>query len=65
LVRVGERVVILAADHGLPGYLDRDDLCIDFDRGIAVRRLGEIFVGDGQIEWGPLRAAPAMERSLS
>lgn len=65
LARVGERVVVMAADRGSPGYLDRDDLCIDFDRGITVRRLGEVFVGDGGIEWGSLREPGTKERSLS
>jgi len=65
LARVGERVVVLALDRGYPGVLDRDDLCIDFDRGIAVRRLGEVFAGEGRVEWGALRPVDATERSPS
>jgi len=65
LARVGERVVVLVADRGVAGRLDRDDLCIDFDRGISVRSLGEVFVGDGNVEWGPLSQAAVRKRSRS
>lgn len=50
LVRVGARVVVLFRDQGTEGRLDRADLCFDYDRGAAVRRLSEIFVGDGLVE---------------
>lgn len=59
LLRVGDRWVLTYEDHGEPGRLDYDDLCFDFDRGAAVRRLGDIFVGDGLVERASLeRKAP-------
>lgn len=57
LLRVGERFVVLYQDRGTPGRLDYDDLCLDFDRGAAVRRLGEIFTGQGLVEWARLPSA--------
>ena len=50
LVRVGERWVLTYEDRGVEGRLDYEDLCFDFDRGAAVRRLGDIFVGEGLVE---------------
>jgi len=50
LVRVGDRVVILFGDEGEPGALDRRDLCFDYARGAAVRPLGDVFVGGGEVE---------------
>ena len=50
LLRVGERWVITYDDRGEIGKLDYDDLCFDFDKGAAVRRLGDIFVGEGLVE---------------
>lgn len=50
LLRVGERLVVLYEDRGQPDVLDYDDLCFDFARGAAVRRLGEVFVGEGLVE---------------
>lgn len=50
LLRVGERWVLTYEDRGIEGRLDEDDFCFDFDKGAAVRRLGDIFVGDGLVE---------------
>ena len=50
LLRAGERWVLTYEDRGVPGMLDDDDLCFDFDKGAAVRRLGDIFVGEGLVE---------------
>lgn len=55
LLRVGERWVLTYQDLGEVGWLDYEDLCFDFDRGAAVRRLGDIFVGDGLVERAQLR----------
>ncbi len=51
LLRVGERWVVLFADKGEPGSLDPQDLCLDFDKGPRVSQIGEVFTGDGLIEW--------------
>ncbi len=50
LIRVGERWVLTYQDLGVEGRLDYEDLCFDFDKGAAVRRLGDIFVGEGLVE---------------
>lgn len=50
LLRVGDRVVVLAEDAGEPGVLDRGDLCLDFEGGAALRSLGEVFVGNAEGE---------------
>ncbi len=50
LVRVGDRWVLTYQDRGIAERLDDDDLCFDFDKGAAIRRLGDIFVGDGLVE---------------
>ncbi len=50
LLRVGDRWVLTYLDRGLEGRLDYEDLCFDFDKGAAVRRLGDIFVGDGLVD---------------
>jgi hypothetical protein len=50
LVQVGARWVVLYRDAGEAGVLDRDDLCFDFARVPAVRRLGQIFVGEGDVD---------------
>ena len=51
LLRVGDRWVLTYEDRGeVAGRLDYDDLCFDFDKGAAIRRLGDIFVGDGLVE---------------
>ncbi len=51
LLRVGERWVVLFSDKGEPGLLDREDLCLDFDKGPRVSQISEVFTGDGLIEW--------------
>ncbi len=58
LLRVGERFVVLVADEGEPGRLDDGDLGFDFDRGAVLRRLGEIYTGEGLVEWAPQGEAP-------
>ncbi len=59
VLRVGERFVILVADEGRRGRLDDADLGFDFDKGAVLRRLGEIFTGEGLVEWAPLSDAAA------
>lgn len=54
LLRVGGRVVLLAEDQGVPGLLDDGDVAFDFDKGATVRRLADIFTGEGLVEWGAL-----------
>lgn len=54
VLRVGQRFVILVADEGRRGRLDDGDLGFDFDKGAALRRLEEIFTGEGLVEWAPL-----------
>lgn len=54
LLRVGERFVILYEDRGEPDKLDYDDLCFDYARGPQVRRLGDVFIGDGLVELASL-----------
>lgn len=50
LLRAGGRVVVLYEDRGIPGRLDRDDLCFDFEQGAEVLPLSEVFVGEGLLE---------------
>ncbi len=50
LLRVGDRWVLTYQDLGIEGRLDYEDLCFDFDKGAAIRRLGDIFVGEGSVE---------------
>ena len=47
LLRVGDRVVVLYDDRGMPGVVDYDDLCFDFVQGASVRALSDIFIGSG------------------
>ncbi len=54
LLRVGERFVILVADEGPDGRLDYADLGFDFSKGATLRRLDEVFTGEGLVEWAPL-----------
>ncbi len=61
LLRAGERWVFLYQDLGESGILDEDDLCLDFDKGPAVRRLREIFMGEGLVERAALSEARARE----
>lgn len=53
-VRAGSKVAFLLEDRGVAGWLDSDDLCLDFDQGATVRTLREIFVGEGLIELAPV-----------
>lgn len=50
LLRAGDRVVVVFEDRGTAGILDDDDLCFDYVQGAAVRRLGDVFTGEGQLE---------------
>ena len=54
LLRVGDRWVVLLQDRGIEHILDRDDLCLDFDRGAKIRLVGEVFAGDGLVGWSGL-----------
>lgn len=57
LLRVGNRIVWVLEDRGQIGRLDYEDLCLDFDRGARVRRLGTVFTGEGLVEWAPAPSA--------
>jgi hypothetical protein len=50
LLRAGERVVVLYADLGDNGRLGYEDLCMDFLEGPQIRRLGDVFTGEGLVE---------------
>lgn len=54
LLRVGLRWVVLVEDRGAAGRLDQEDLAFDFDKGPALLRLGQVFTGDGLVDWAPL-----------
>ena len=54
LLRVGERFVVLFDDRGTAGILDYEDFCFDFARGAAVRRLSDVFTGEGVVELASL-----------
>lgn len=56
LLRVGDRVVVLYRDAGLPQKLDPEDLAFDFERGARLSPLREIFSGDGELEHHALAA---------
>ncbi len=58
-LRAGERLVYLYRDAGVRGRLDRDDLCLDFEKGARIRLLGSVFVGEGLVERGSWPAAAA------
>jgi hypothetical protein len=53
LLQVGARWVVLLADRGEQGVLDPADLCLDFERGAAVRALSAAFDVE-EVEWSPL-----------
>ncbi len=55
LLRAGERVVVLYEDRGVVGVLDYEDLCFDFREGAKVLPLGDVFSGEGLVEWTALR----------
>ena len=54
LLRVGNRWVVLLQDRGTEQILDRNDLCLDFDKGARMRLVGEVFTGEGLVEWSGL-----------
>ena len=55
LLRVGDRLVVLYEDRGIAGRLDYEDLCFDFVQGAAVRRLSDVFSGEGAaVGWASL-----------
>ena len=57
LLRVGARWVFLHEDAGVPGVVDPEDLCFDYDAGAVVRPLSEVFKGvegGGDVEWAEL-----------
>jgi len=56
LLRVGNRWVVVLQDRALQGTLDREDLCLDFDKGARVRQVGDVFTGEGLVEWAELRS---------
>ncbi len=59
LLRAGERLVHLYRDGGDRGRLDREDSCLDFEKGARIRLLGEVFTGEGLVERGSWPAAAA------
>lgn len=54
LLQVAARWVVLYRDAGVPGVLDRDDLCFDFSHGAVIRTVREVFTGGGELDLGPL-----------
>jgi hypothetical protein len=54
LLRVGDRWVVILHDTAVEGLLDRSDLCLDFDKGARIRQIGEVFTGEGLVEWASL-----------
>lgn len=64
LLQVASRFVVLYRDEGVPERLDADDLCFDFVNGASIRRLGEVFVGEGEIDWAPLSFATSMSEEV-
>lgn len=54
LVRSGGRLVLLWRDADGDGRLSDGDLCFDLQKGPAVRALGEVFTGEGLVEWATL-----------
>jgi hypothetical protein len=55
LLQVGARWTVLLSDRGIEGRLDPADLCLDFERGAAVRPLSAAFDVE-EVEWAPLAA---------
>jgi hypothetical protein len=62
LLRAGDRVVVLYRDVGVPGRLDPADLAFDFDRGLRIERLDQLFRGDGGLR---LDLAPVAPRPVA
>ncbi|MDX1385681.1 MAG: hypothetical protein R3190_18665, partial [Thermoanaerobaculia bacterium] len=54
LLRVGARVVVLHQDRDGDGALGGEDTCLDFEERAAIRRLVDVFPGEGEIEWASL-----------
>lgn len=50
LLRAGGRLVWYFEDRGIEGA-DDDDWCLDFERGARVQRIGDVFIGDGLVDW--------------
>lgn len=50
LLQAGPRVVALFRDEGEPGILDPADLVFDLWQGLRIRRVDEIFRGEGGLE---------------
>lgn len=50
LLQVGPRIVVIFRDEGEPGRLDPADLVFDLWQGLRIRRLDEIFRGEGGLE---------------
>jgi hypothetical protein len=50
LLQAGPRVVVLFRDDGEPGVLDPADLVFDLWQGLRIRRVDEIFRGEGGLE---------------
>ncbi len=61
LLQVGSRFVVLYRDEGVAQRLDPADLCFDFVQGASIRELGEVFVGEGEIDWARLSASSTRE----
>ena len=55
LLRAGDRVVVVYQDRGVAGVLDYEDQCFDFREGAEVIRLGDVFSGEGLVDWTALR----------
>jgi hypothetical protein len=53
-LRVGDRLVVLVEDQGIPSVLDYQDLCFDYHKGAKVQPLREVFAGEGLVEWAAL-----------
>ena len=54
MLRVGNRWVLVLRDRLGEGVLDRQDLCLDFDQGSRIREIGEVFTGEGLVDWAPV-----------
>jgi len=50
LLQAGPRVVVLFRDEGEPGVLDPADLVFDLWQGLRIRRVDEVFRGEGGLE---------------
>jgi len=61
LLQVGARLVVLCRDQGLDGVLDPDDLVFDLWKGARIRRIAQVFSGEGglDLELARLRPSPS------